>query len=90
MKIIQWLVILLVIGELVWTNTLVRSGRDVTATDLAISELRRQNEELAYQVASASAILTIAQKAKEAGFVTPLPSQFVMMGGETLPVALVP
>lgn len=89
-KHIPLIVILLVVVELVWTNTLVRSGRDVTATDLAITSIRQQNEVLAQRVASASALTTIAAHAKDAGFVEPTRKQFVMMGGETLPVALIP
>lgn len=90
MKNVLSIVILLIIVELVWTNTLVRSGRDVTATDLAIAEMRRQNEDLAQKVASASALTTISVRAKEAGFVEPTRKQFVMMNTGALPVALVP
>lgn len=89
MKRIPLIVILLIVVELVWTNTLARSGRDVTATDLAIAKLRQQNEVLAQKVASASALTTIAAQAGQAGFVTPTRAQYVMMS-ETVPVALVP
>lgn len=87
---IPLIVILLVVIELVWTNTLVKSGRQVTETDFSITSIRQQNELLAQRVASASALTTIAAKAKEAGFVEPTRKQFVMMGAETLPVALIP
>lgn len=87
-KRIPLFVICLIIVELVWTNTLVRSGREVTVTDLSINSVRQQNEVLAQRVASASALTTIAAHAREAGFVEPTRKQFVMMGGETLPVAL--
>lgn len=89
-KYIPLIVILLIVIELVWTNTLVRSGREVTKTDLAIASMRQQNELLAQRVASASALMTVAALAREAGFVEPTRSQFVMMSGETLPVALAP
>lgn len=85
---IPLLVIFLIVVELVWTNTLVKSGREVTATDLSIAALRQENELLAQQVASASALTTIAIRAKEAGFVSPSRGQFVMMNSGTLPVAL--
>lgn len=88
-KSIPLVVILLIVIELVWTNTLVRSGREVTATDLSIADIRQQNENLAQQVASASALTTIAARAKDAGFVEPTRQQFVMMNSETLPVALI-
>jgi len=89
-KSIPMIVILLVVVELIWTNTLVRSGRDVTATDLSIAKLRAENEDLAQQVASASALTTIAARAKDAGFVSPSKTQFVMMKASTLPVAIRP
>ncbi len=82
-----WAIILFLSVELVWTNTLARGGRDVTATDLAIAKLRQENELLATQVASASALTTIAARAKASGFVAPTASQFVMMNA-TLPVAI--
>ena len=87
-KSIPIIVILLIVIELVWTNTLVRSGREVTSTDLAIAALRLRNEQLAQKVASASALTTIAARAKDAGFIEPTKTQFVMMSGEALPVAL--
>lgn len=88
-KSIPLIVVLLVIIELVWTNTLVRSGKDITEIDLKIADLRLKNEALAQQVASASSLLTITKKASESGFVEPKSTQFVMMGSETLPVALI-
>lgn len=88
-KSIPLIVILLIVIELVWSNTLVRSGQEVTATDLDIANLRQENELLSQQVASASALTTIALLAKDSGFVVPTRSQFVMMNSDTLPVALV-
>lgn len=82
------IVILLIVIELLWSNTLVVSGREVSATDLAIAAVRQENERLAEQIASASAIPAVAAQAKDMGFVTPKPSQFVMMSGDTLPVAI--
>lgn len=89
-KSIPLIVVILIVIELVWTNTLVKSGREVTSTDLAIASLRLQNEQLAQKVASASALTTIAARAKDAGFVEPSKTQFVMMSGDVLPVALIP
>ncbi len=64
-----------------------RSGREVTVTDLAIAKLRQENARLSQEVASASALTTIALRAHDAGFVEPTKSQFVMMETESLPVA---
>lgn len=87
-KSIPVIVILLVVVEILWSNTLVVSGKEVSAVDLKIVALRQKNEQLAQQVASASSLLTIAVKAKEMGFIDPASKQFVMIGNESLPVAL--
>lgn len=87
-KSIPVVVILLIIVELVWSNTLVGGGREVSAMDLKIAALRQENERLEQKVASSSSLVTISAKAKEMGLVPPTKAQFVMIGGETLPVAL--
>lgn len=89
-KSIPGIVVFLIVVELIWTNTLVRSGREVTGIDLQIADLRNQNELLAQKVASASALTTIASRAKDAGFIEPTNKQFVMISGNLLPVALAP
>jgi len=81
-------VIILVVIEILWSNTLVVSGKQVSSVDLEIVSVREQNELLATQVASASSLLTIAVRAKDMGFIEPTSKQFVMIGSETLPVAL--
>jgi len=87
-KSIPGLVILLIVAQLVWSNTLVVGGKEVRGIDLAIAELRQENERLAANVASASSLLTISVKSKDMGFVEPTKGQFVMIGSEILPVAL--
>jgi hypothetical protein len=87
-KSIPGIVIVLVVVEILWSNTLVVSGKEVSAVDLQIVSLRAANEQLAQQVASASSLLTVAAEAKDMGFVEPSPKQFVMIGNESLPVAL--
>jgi cell division protein FtsL len=87
-KSIPGIVIILVVIEILWSNTLVLSGKQVSAVDLEIVSLRNQNEQLAQQVASASSLSTIAVKAKDMGFVDPTSKQFVMIGNNALPVAL--
>lgn len=87
-KSIPGIVILLVVIEILWSNTLVVSGKQVSVVDLEIVSLRQANEQLAQQVASASSLPTIAAKAYDMGFVEPVSKQFVMIGSETLPVAL--
>ncbi len=87
-KSIPIIVIILVVTEILWSNTLVVSGKQVSSVDLEIAALRQKNEQLAQQVASASSLTTITLKAAEMGFVEPTGKQFVMIGNETLPVAL--
>jgi hypothetical protein len=87
-KSIPAIVIILVVIEILWSNTLVASGKQVSSVDLEIVSLRAANEQLAQQVASASSLTTIAAKAADMGFVQPTSKQFVMIGNETLPVAL--
>lgn len=87
-KSIPGIVILLVVIEILWSNTLVVSGKQVSSVDLEIVSLRQANEQLGQQVASASSLTTIAVKATDMGFVEPSAKQFVMIGNETLPVAL--
>ena|SRR5690348_16817601 len=87
-KSIPVIVIILAIVELLWSNTLVGSGKQVSSIDLQILSLQQENARLEQKVASASSLTTLAVKATEAGFVTPKKTQFVMIGNETLPVAL--
>ena len=87
-KSIPAIVIILVVIEILWSNTLVLSGKQVSAVDLEIVSLRAANEQLSQQVASASSLTTIGVKAADMGFVQPSAKQFVMIGNETLPVAL--
>jgi hypothetical protein len=87
-KSIPGIVILLIVIEVLWSNTLVVSGKQISSVDLEIVSLRAANEQLAQQVASASSLTTIAAKAAEMGFVDPEAKQFVMIGNEILPVAL--
>ncbi len=87
-KSIPMIVVLLVVVELIWSNTLVGSGKKVGAVDLAILDVQRENAVIATQIASASALSTISAKAQELGLVEPKQGQFVMIGGDSLPVAL--
>lgn len=87
-KTIPIFVVLLIVAQIIWSNTLVGSGREVLATDAAIIELKQSNNQLQELVASASSLVTVAAKAKELGLVEPTKGQFVMIGSEALPVAL--
>ena len=87
-KCIPVFVIVLIVAQIIWSNTLVGSGREVLAIDAAISELRQANDQLGEQVASASSLITVAARSKELGLVEPTKGQFVMIGGSELPVAL--
>lgn len=85
-KSIPVIVGILIVTEIIWSNTLVGTGREVSKADLRIAELRQENERLETQVASASSLLAVSVKAKEMGFQEPSASQFVMIASD-LPVA---
>ncbi len=87
-KSIPAFVIILVIVELLWSNSLVGSGREIRGIDVKIAELRQENTRLEQKVASASSLMAVTQKATEMGFVEPTRKQFVMMEDSLLPVAL--
>ena len=86
-KSIPVIVIVLVVIEILWSNTLVVSGKEVSSVDLQIVSLRAANEQLEQQVASASSLMTISAEAKNMGLVDPTAKQFVMFGNQPLPVA---
>ena len=85
-KSIPAIAILLIVIQLIWSNTLVGSGRFVTSVDLQIAAIRQQNGLLEQEVASASSLMTIVTRAQEMGFIEPKSDQFVMIDGQT-PVA---
>lgn len=87
-KSLPGIVVVLVVLEILWSNTLAGSGKHVTSVDLEILSLREANEQLSHQIASASSLSTIALRATQMGFIEPEARQFVMIGSETLPVAL--
>lgn len=78
---------LVIAVEIVVTTQLAGSGKEVRALDMAIEEVRQENEVLALSVASASSLLTIHARAAEMGFVEPTVKQTITMDSESLPVA---
>lgn len=78
---------ILILIEVFFLNQLAGGGRSVSAIDSTIEELQEKNARLEQQVASASSLLFIEQKAKESGFVEPRVSSYIDLG--TLPIALV-
>jgi hypothetical protein len=88
-KIAPFVAGILMVIEIVITNQLVGGSRQVRLADSSIDVLRQENALLEQQVASASSLLTISVKAKEAGFVEPAKSQFLTIAPSELPVALV-
>lgn len=62
------------------SNELAGFGRNVQNADMKIAELRDENEALSQQVASASALSTIASKAEEMGFTAK--TKYIVIGRE--------
>jgi hypothetical protein len=79
---------ILIVIEIILTNQLVGSSREVRSMDMAIDELRQENQVLEQHVASASSLLTIGVKSAEMGFVLPEKSQYLTIAPSELPVAI--
>lgn len=84
-RVLPVLALLLVVVELVVANELAGLRGSVKDNDVAIASLQDENDILSREVASASALATIAKKAYQAGFVQPSKSQYLIL--DTLPVA---
>lgn len=76
------LAIILIIFEIVATNEFASVGTKIRTIDVAIDRLRDENELLHSQIASASALIAIEQKAKDLGY--KIPADFITMGQETV------
>lgn len=86
LRVLPFIAVALVILELVVTNQLAVMGEKVKDAEARIDLLRTENELLSEQIASASALLTIASKAQSLGFVKP--ASTVNLAPEQFPVAL--
>ena len=81
------LTILLLIAEIIFSCQLVIDGKVMKQTDSEIERLHQEESFLSHQIASASSLLVIAEKAKIMGFVasanvvTIRPDQFVVALG---------
>jgi len=79
---------LLMVIEIVIINQYAGSGSAIRSVDASIVSLKQENNLLEQRVASASSYLTIAVKAKEAGFVEPVKNQYLTIASSEPPVAL--
>lgn len=80
LKLLPILAIFLILGEFVITNELADLGQRVQRIDHEIDKVSEANIVLRQQVASASSLLTIAEKANAAGL-TQLP-KYIVIGRE--------
>lgn len=85
-KILPLLAVFLIIAQVFATNQLAGLGETVTGIDMRIESLREENALLDQQVASASSLIMIEQKAKEYGFAQAKPSSYIHLE-EDLPIA---
>lgn len=74
--------LILIVTEIFATNELVSEGRKIHDVDLKIETVSNENDLLASQIASASALATIQQKAKDNGFIKP--ANYLTIGPETV------
>lgn len=77
---------ILTLVEVIVINQLAGSGHSVSAIDTQIEKLQEENAIIEQQVASASSLLLIEQKAKEYGFTEAKPSSFIHLDSD-LPIA---
>ncbi len=82
---LPFLVIILAAGQIWITNELAGLGASVHDVDVRIEAIKEENALLTQQVASASSLLLIEQKAREMGFVDPDKSSFLLLSD--LPLA---
>ncbi|GEM_PF-2263927 len=81
-------IVILLVVKIVATNTLASFGETVRTVDAKISRMSEENELLRQQVASVSALVAIAARAGEFGFVEPTKSQMMTIAIDQFPVAL--
>ena len=70
LRLLPGLVVVLIIIEIIVTNELVHYGKSVQAIDRQIDTVAQENERIAQNVASASSLIAIEQKAKSLGFIS--------------------
>ncbi|MFZ5845117.1 MAG: hypothetical protein ACOY0S_01470 [Patescibacteria group bacterium] len=85
-KILPLLAMMLIVVELVLTNSLATLGSRVATLDSQIVALEEENARFALEAASASAILTLEGKARTLGFVEPTPPLSLVV--QDFPVAI--
>ena len=77
--VIPCMAFVLVVGQIVVTNELAGVGRDIRSFDSEIATLADEHDLLSQQVASASSLTSISQKAALAGFVAPKKSNIIAL-----------
>ncbi|MBI5619716.1 hypothetical protein HY950_02025 [Candidatus Gottesmanbacteria bacterium] len=75
-----------ILVEFLLTNHLASLGREVRIIDEHISQVREENERLVQDVASASSLLTVTERAKELGFMES--AEYLTIGTNQFPFAL--
>ncbi len=89
LSLLPFVAIFLVIIAIMLTNHLATSGAEIRDIDAAIEHVEHQNDLLRQEVASASSLRSISQRASQMGFVEALDaSKFVIIRSHELPVAL--
>lgn len=72
--------ITLVVGQLIVTNNLASTAHNMREFDATISKVSEKNDQIAQQIASASALQTISEKAQVLGFRLSKTSDFISLG----------
>jgi cell division protein FtsL len=69
-------------------NNTIDYGKKLSELDQRVAKLTNENETLSQEVASASALITIDQKARELGFVEKTNKNTIILSDETYQFAL--
>jgi cell division protein FtsL len=82
-------VAVLVVLEIVSINQFAGSGKEIQTINNQITSLSDENTLMEEHIASYSSFRAIADRATQLGFTVPLPSQYVTILPDQLPVALI-
>lgn len=77
--IVPCMAFVLVVGQIVVTNELAGVGNDIRTLDAQIATLTDEHDLVSQEVASASSLISISQKAQAAGFVAPKKTNIIAL-----------
>jgi hypothetical protein len=79
---------ILIILEIISLNRFAGGGKELQRVNSLISDTNRENILLEERIASYSSMRAISDRAASMGYTKPIPSQYQILTGDQLPVAL--